>query len=94
MPVGRLPEAEPSVALIAIGSTLLALVGSAGFVFVRRHNTWSRSNDTRRDEARRAMARCWQAAESAQPPASTRANTELSTLPPVRAIPMRRPCQR
>jgi len=52
-------KSKPSVALIALTTTLLALLGSTAFVFVRRYTAWSRALNPQDDEARAAMARAW-----------------------------------
>ncbi len=52
-------KSKPSVALIALGSTLLAFFGSVAFVFVRRFNAWSREINPGDALARAAMARAW-----------------------------------
>ena len=52
-------KSKPSVALIAIASTLLALLGSTAFVFVRRYTAWSRALNPQDAQARLAMAKAW-----------------------------------
>lgn len=52
-------KSKPSVALIAMASTLLALLGSTAFVFVRRYTAWSRELNPQDAEARLAMAKAW-----------------------------------
>ena len=52
-------QSKPSVALIALASTLLALLGATAFVFARRFNAWSREADPGDAQARAAMARAW-----------------------------------
>jgi len=52
-------KSKPSVALVALGVTLFALLASVGFVFVRRFSAWSRANSPQDDEARAAMTRAW-----------------------------------
>jgi capsule polysaccharide export protein KpsE/RkpR len=52
-------KSKPSVALIAMASTLLALLGSTAFVFVRRYKVWSRELNPQDAEARLAMAKAW-----------------------------------
>jgi capsule polysaccharide export protein KpsE/RkpR len=52
-------KSKPSVAVIALTSTLLALLGSTAFVFVRRYTAWSRALNPQDVEARAAMARAW-----------------------------------
>jgi len=44
---------------VALGVTLIALLASVGFVFVRRFSAWSRANNPQDDEARAAMTRAW-----------------------------------
>jgi uncharacterized protein involved in exopolysaccharide biosynthesis len=52
-------KSKPSVALIAMASTVLALLGSTAFVFVRRYMVWSRELNPQNAQARLAMARAW-----------------------------------
>ena len=52
-------KSKPSVAMIALASTLLALFGSTAFVFVRRYAAWSRELNPQDAGAREAMARAW-----------------------------------
>lgn len=52
-------KSKPSIAQIAMASTLLALLGSTAFVFVRRYMAWSRELNPQDAQARLAMARAW-----------------------------------
>ncbi|HEY4068927.1 MAG TPA: Wzz/FepE/Etk N-terminal domain-containing protein [Burkholderiaceae bacterium] len=52
-------KSKPSVALIAIASTLLAFLCSSGFVFRRGFSAWSREMNPEDAAARAAMARAW-----------------------------------
>lgn len=52
-------KSKPSVALVAIASTLLALFAAVAFVFARRFSAWSREMNPGDDQARAAMARAW-----------------------------------
>ena len=52
-------KSKPSVALVALASTLLAFFGAVAFVFVRRFNGWSREMNPGDDAARAAMAQAW-----------------------------------
>lgn len=52
-------KSKPSVALIALTSTLLALLASTAFVIVRRYAAWSRELNPQDSEARTAMAKAW-----------------------------------
>jgi capsule polysaccharide export protein KpsE/RkpR len=52
-------KSKPSVALIASACTLLALLGSTAFVFIRRFNAWSREANPGDAHARAALARAW-----------------------------------
>ena len=52
-------KSKPSVALIALASTLAALLMSSAFVVVRRYGVWSREQFPEEAEARAALARAW-----------------------------------
>ena len=52
-------KSKPSVALIALTSTLLALLGSTAFVIGRRYAAWSRELNPQDTEARASMAKAW-----------------------------------
>jgi capsule polysaccharide export protein KpsE/RkpR len=52
-------KSKPSVAMIALATTLLALLGSTAFVFARRYTAWARALNPQDDGARAAMARAW-----------------------------------
>lgn len=52
-------KSKPSVALIAIASTLLALLLSTAFVVARRYAAWSREQFPQDAAARAALARAW-----------------------------------
>jgi capsule polysaccharide export protein KpsE/RkpR len=52
-------NSKPSVALIAIASTLLALLLSTAFVVARRYAAWSREQFPQDAAARAALARAW-----------------------------------
>ena len=52
-------KSKPSVALIAIASTLLALLATTAYVFMRRYMMWSREQNPEQAEARAAMAKAW-----------------------------------
>ncbi len=52
-------KSKPSVALIALTSTLLALLASTAFVIVRRYAAWSRELNPQDSEARTAMVKAW-----------------------------------
>ncbi len=52
-------KSKPSVALIAIASTLLALLASTAFVIARRYLAWSRELNPQDAPARAAMLKAW-----------------------------------
>jgi capsule polysaccharide export protein KpsE/RkpR len=52
-------KSKPSVALIAIASTLLAFLCASGFVFMRGFNAWSRETNPDEAAARAALRRAW-----------------------------------
>ena len=52
-------KSKPSVALVALASTLLAFLGAVAFVFARRFSAWSREVNPGDTQARAAMARAW-----------------------------------
>ena len=52
-------KSKPSVALIAIASSLLALLATTAWVFMRRYMLWSREQNPEQAEARAAMAKAW-----------------------------------
>jgi tyrosine-protein kinase Etk/Wzc len=52
-------KSKPSVALIAIASTLLALLASTGFVLTRRYLAWSRELNPQDAQAHAAMRQAW-----------------------------------
>ena len=52
-------KSKPSVAIIALATTLLALLATTAFVFTRRYLIWSREQNPERAQARAAMARAW-----------------------------------
>ena len=52
-------KSKPSVTMIALATTLLALLGSTAFVFTRRFTAWSRDQTPELAPARAAMARAW-----------------------------------
>ena len=52
-------KSKPSVALIALASTLAGLLMSSAFVVVRRYGVWSREQFPEEAEARAALARAW-----------------------------------
>ena len=52
-------KSKPSVALVAIASTLLALLLSTAFVVARRYAAWSREQFPQDAAARAALARAW-----------------------------------
>ena len=52
-------KSKPSISLIALASTLLALLGSAAFVIVRRYTVWSRELNPQDTQARAELAKAW-----------------------------------
>ena len=52
-------KSKPSVALMAIASSLLALLATTAWVFMRRYMLWSRKQNPEQAEARAAMAKAW-----------------------------------
>lgn len=52
-------KSKPSVALIAIASTLLGFLGSTAFVLTRRYMTWSRELNPQDAQAHEAMLKAW-----------------------------------
>ena len=52
-------KSKPSIPLIALGSAMLGLFASAGFVVLRRYAAWSREQNPEGSAARLAMARAW-----------------------------------
>ncbi len=52
-------KSKPSVALVAIAGTLLALLLSSAFVVARRYAAWSREQFPQDAAARAALARAW-----------------------------------
>ena len=52
-------KSKPSISLIALASTLLALLGSAAFVIVRRYTVWSRELNPQGTQARAELAKAW-----------------------------------
>ena len=52
-------KSKPSISLIALASTLLALLGSAAFVVVRRYTVWSRELNPQGTQARAELAKAW-----------------------------------
>jgi len=52
-------KSKPSVTIVTLTSTLLALLASTAFVFARRFNAWSREVNPESAAARAAMARAW-----------------------------------
>lgn len=57
MPPDR--KSKPSVSLIALAATFLAMLASTGFVVVRRYGTWARENDPESAQARADLAKAW-----------------------------------
>jgi capsule polysaccharide export protein KpsE/RkpR len=57
MPPDR--KSKPSVSLIALASTILAMLASTGFVVVRRYGAWARENDPESAQARADLAKAW-----------------------------------
>jgi capsule polysaccharide export protein KpsE/RkpR len=52
-------KSKPSVALIVLASTLLALLASTAFVVVRRYLAWARALNPQDTEARAELLRAW-----------------------------------
>ena len=52
-------KSKPSVALIAIASTLLGFLGSTAFVLTRRYMAWSRELNPQDAQAHEAMLKAW-----------------------------------
>ena len=52
-------KSKPSVALIAIASTLLAFLCASGYVFMRGFNAWSRETNPEEAAARAEMTKAW-----------------------------------
>ncbi len=52
-------KSKPSVTLIALASTALALLASIAWVLGRRYLGWTRAHDPHAAEARAALARAW-----------------------------------
>jgi tyrosine-protein kinase Etk/Wzc len=52
-------KSKPSGALIAATSNLLALLGSAIFVVIRRYTAWSRTLNPQDDHERSELKRAW-----------------------------------
>jgi tyrosine-protein kinase Etk/Wzc len=52
-------KSKPSHSIIALASTLVALLASSAFVIVRRYRIWSREVNPQDEAARIAMARAW-----------------------------------
>ncbi|MEQ1682322.1 MAG: Wzz/FepE/Etk N-terminal domain-containing protein [Burkholderiaceae bacterium] len=52
-------KSKPSISLIALASTLLALLGATVFVVLRRYSAWSRELNPQDDQARSELAKAW-----------------------------------
>ena len=52
-------KSKPSVAMITLATTLLALLATSSFVFMRRYRAWSRALSPELDAERAALAKAW-----------------------------------